>query len=371
MDFLKTLLAYAALLSTLAVQEGPQPQTVPTPTMLPPSVTATLVPHQTEAPTATPSPTPPPVPTITPNLNYETLEFNMRGNDVRKLQKKLIELGYMPEGSADGAYGYQTYNAVRDFQSANGLSADGVAGPATLTNLYQNKNVRPKMTATVAPTATPTPTLPPLPTPDAWVATPVPVTPVPETPVPETPVPETPVPEAGMQELPMPEETAALPEFPDTLSQPAMLGLAEVPDALIISGNTGKALAMAQTVDGVVVPLKPQLWQNAAGNAVMLLRDLADCYEGWSFTGSAADGLYTLEAAGYAVTIQFAGNGVLVTVDGEVTTLTTADVQLQGGALYVTDEFLRATLKAQTIFDEEERSLVLFITEKSFAQATD
>ena len=102
MDFLKMLLAYVALMSSLAVQEGPAPQAVPTPTPLPPTVTATLVPHMTEAPTATPAPTSD-APAITPNRNYETLRYQDRGTDVRKLQKRLIELGYMPKGSDDGA----------------------------------------------------------------------------------------------------------------------------------------------------------------------------------------------------------------------------------------------------------------------------
>ena len=57
MDFLKTLLAYMALLTTLGVQEGPAQDTIPTPTPLPAHVTATPVPNQTAAPTATPSPT--------------------------------------------------------------------------------------------------------------------------------------------------------------------------------------------------------------------------------------------------------------------------------------------------------------------------
>ena len=44
---------------------------------------------------------PAPVPTITPNTRgYHNLTMGMKGKDVRKLQERLIELGYMPEGSA-------------------------------------------------------------------------------------------------------------------------------------------------------------------------------------------------------------------------------------------------------------------------------
>ena len=43
------------------------------------------------------------------------------------LQQKLIALGYLT-GTADGAYGDATVAAVKAFQSANGLKADGQAG---------------------------------------------------------------------------------------------------------------------------------------------------------------------------------------------------------------------------------------------------
>lgn len=346
MDFLKMLLAYVALLSTLSVQEGPAPQAVPTPTMLPPTVTATPVPHQTEAPTATPGPSADPAPAITPNRNYETLRYQDRGSDVRKLQTRLIELGYMPAGSDDGAYGYQTYNAVRDFQRMNGLEADGVAGPTTLTYLYQYEGVRDNLPATQAPTATPTPSIAPIP--------PAAMTEIPSIPLPPDSV-----------------STPAPPEADIPAAQPGSLGLTELPDALIIDGNTGKALVIVEMVDGVAVPLKPRLWRNAAGNAVVSLRDLVDALEGWTLAGSSADGLYTLQASGYTVALHFAGNGVAITVDGEMTALTTADVQLQDGTLYVTDDFLRTALGADAIFDEDERSLVLFLRDKSTTQYKD
>ncbi len=165
MDFLKTLLAYMALMASLGVQGGPALDAVPTPTPLPPSVTATLGPLQTETPTATPTPYTEPQPTITPNYRYETIQFGDSGSQVRKLQNRLIALGYMPKGSADSQYGYQTYNAVKAFQKANGLESDGVAGAATLTCLYEEENVVAVVEPTAVPTASPTPTLVPIPTP--------------------------------------------------------------------------------------------------------------------------------------------------------------------------------------------------------------
>jgi hypothetical protein len=47
------------------------------------------------------------------------------------VQKKLTELGY-GKLTADGKYGLKTKNAVKKFQAANGLKADGVVGKKTL-----------------------------------------------------------------------------------------------------------------------------------------------------------------------------------------------------------------------------------------------
>ena len=53
---------------------------------------------------------------------------------VRYLQQGLIGLGYL-SGTADGSFGSKTREAVRKFQSAYDLSADGSAGPDTMTAL--------------------------------------------------------------------------------------------------------------------------------------------------------------------------------------------------------------------------------------------
>lgn len=54
-----------------------------------------------------------------------------RGDRVRRLQQALAAKGFAV-GSADGIYGPQTAHAVRLFQAAKGLVADGEAGPRTL-----------------------------------------------------------------------------------------------------------------------------------------------------------------------------------------------------------------------------------------------
>lgn len=71
---------------------------------------------------------------------YSTLEFGDRGKDVLKLQQSLLALGYDPNGT-DGKFGRGTENAVKQFQAANGLEADGKAGHLTLTCLYEGNGV--------------------------------------------------------------------------------------------------------------------------------------------------------------------------------------------------------------------------------------
>lgn len=53
------------------------------------------------------------------------------GEQVRIIQTKLKNWGYY-DGAADGIFGSGTAEAVRYFQRKNGLTADGIAGPATL-----------------------------------------------------------------------------------------------------------------------------------------------------------------------------------------------------------------------------------------------
>ena len=84
------------------------------------------------------------------------LKRGSSGERVTALQQKLKNLGYYT-GTVDGDYGDGTVKAVKAFQSRNGLTADGVAGEATL-KLIESGNAKKAATPSPKPTATPKPT---------------------------------------------------------------------------------------------------------------------------------------------------------------------------------------------------------------------
>lgn len=65
---------------------------------------------------------------------YALSKRGSRGTEVRNIQSRLSAWGYNP-GSVDGIYGAKTEAAVKSFQQKHGLTADGVAGPATLAKI--------------------------------------------------------------------------------------------------------------------------------------------------------------------------------------------------------------------------------------------
>lgn len=66
-----------------------------------------------------------------------TLSLGARGEDVKKLQEALNKAGYSV-GEADGIFGTKTKTALMEFQKANGLKVDGIAGAETLSKLKIN-----------------------------------------------------------------------------------------------------------------------------------------------------------------------------------------------------------------------------------------
>ena len=112
-------------------------------------------------PVETPVPTPAPV---TPEPTRSgSLRNGDQGTDVAYVQQRLRDLGYL-SGRADGIFGNATERAVRDFQAANGLTADGVVGPRTMRAL-ESTSARPQ-SAAVGDTSRATP----MPTPRSYTA---------------------------------------------------------------------------------------------------------------------------------------------------------------------------------------------------------
>ena len=75
------------------------------------------------------------------NTKYATLKKGDKGAEVKLLQERLKELGYYTT-VIDSDYGTKTINAVKAFQQKNGLTADGVAGEATLKKIYSASAVK-------------------------------------------------------------------------------------------------------------------------------------------------------------------------------------------------------------------------------------
>ena len=65
------------------------------------------------------------------------LSIGDRGDDVRKLQQALQSAGYdVGSTGADGIYGQRTQDAVRRYQQAQGIDADGIFGEWPQGRLY-------------------------------------------------------------------------------------------------------------------------------------------------------------------------------------------------------------------------------------------
>lgn len=71
-----------------------------------------------------------------------TLRPGMKSEAVRLLQEILKEKGYYTLG-IDGSYGPGTKAAVRQFQAAQGLSTDGIAGARTFAKFVANTGITP------------------------------------------------------------------------------------------------------------------------------------------------------------------------------------------------------------------------------------
>lgn len=86
---------------------------------------------------------------------YSNLSYGSSGDEVKKMQQALINAGYdLGSTGADGQFGAKTQAAVKQYQQANGLAVDGIAGNNTLGKLYGTATT--SSTQTTQQTASPT-----------------------------------------------------------------------------------------------------------------------------------------------------------------------------------------------------------------------
>ena len=78
--------------------------------------------------------------TLAQSAQAATYRMGSSGEQVRTIQTKLKNWGYY-SGAVDGIYGAQTAKAVEYFQRKNGLTADGIVGPATLRALGMENSI--------------------------------------------------------------------------------------------------------------------------------------------------------------------------------------------------------------------------------------
>jgi len=396
MDLMKTLLIYMTATMTLAVQSTTAPQVTPTPSPVPvetaivqqgenpgdPDAEITFVPEVTPEP-AKETMTPFPVPQITPNTKgYHNLGMGGKGKEVKRLQEKLIELRYMPEGTADGAYGRQTYNAVKKFQYYNGLRADGVAGRATQTYLFENPDIvaNPEMQGVdavdAAPETTPAPEGPDETEAVTEAPTEVPTEAPTEVPTEEPTEAPTEEPAAEPTEAPAAELTEApdatpLPvdeDEPDVVENVDLdADVYELITAKIALNEGNGPLEFEKMSDGVLVKAKPRLSRN--GDKIRVsLDDLCAAVDGWQLTDEGA-GSVVLEAAGYTLALYNEDKGSSATVDGQEITMKEDDFDFLSDGHFINAEFLAGALKGDMLWDEDENTLMLRIPDKESESA--
>lgn len=79
---------------------------------------------------SSPTPTQAAKPTVSTSTATSLLKTGSSGQSVSLLQSKLNSLGFSA-GAVDGQYGPKTTAAVKAFQQAAGIKADGIVGPQT------------------------------------------------------------------------------------------------------------------------------------------------------------------------------------------------------------------------------------------------
>ena len=85
-----------------------------------------------------------------PDAKPNGLMIGEQGDSVTRVQQLLSKYGYLPSSNVTGYYGEATEDAVKNFQSRNGLSADGKVGVLTMAKLTSD-DVKKPAPSTAAP----------------------------------------------------------------------------------------------------------------------------------------------------------------------------------------------------------------------------
>jgi galactitol-specific phosphotransferase system IIB component len=115
--------------SATAIAASPPPTAVPI--NVPPSTTVAQTPTDSASGATAIPPTP-----VAADRVLALQEPRLRGEDVRAVQQRLLDLGYTEAGAVDSVFGPQTEAAVRAFQQTNRLQVDGAVGPLTRARLF-------------------------------------------------------------------------------------------------------------------------------------------------------------------------------------------------------------------------------------------
>jgi|GEM_PF-2764279 len=102
-----------------------------------PFYTPTKVPTVEPVTVDTPEPTSAPTPTSAPINMSKTYKKGDEGDDILTIQNMLIDMGFNP-GVADGQFGSQLKDAIKNFQLYEKLDDDGIAGPTTINYLVND-----------------------------------------------------------------------------------------------------------------------------------------------------------------------------------------------------------------------------------------
>ena len=93
-------------------------------------------------PTPTPTPVPTPRPTQGPNQPFpKKLAYGDQNEDVRRVQQRLMDLGFFTYYKTTNGFYAQTQDAVKQFQKHNGLDATGVVDEKTWNAMFNDPDV--------------------------------------------------------------------------------------------------------------------------------------------------------------------------------------------------------------------------------------